>query len=262
MLNIFIISLKCFVKRYSYATNLVKQENANNKYSWHIFDAIDAKGLDFKNDMFLKEHTRDFFLQMQSTKQANCLDYLLSIKWHGKELSHSEIACYYSHYLLWQKCIELQKPIVVLEDDVSLHSNFYEGLKAIQTSGFDYVRLMHLKNAKLKSQAKTKSLKPYFKQLLQDTYGLGAQGYFITPKAASRFIKASKIFVVPVDFLMDAYFYHQVPNIVYEPFLIQDKEEVSTITRIKDIKTLPKMIYFLHKLYKKFYKLFYDTFKT
>ena len=36
----------------------------------------------------------------------------------GKILRPGVIGCFYSHYRLWQKCIELDEPILVFEDDV------------------------------------------------------------------------------------------------------------------------------------------------
>lgn len=60
----------------------------------------------------------------------------------GKALSYTEIACFSSHYRLWQKCVELDSPIVVIEDDVNFNSNFIDSLIDIYNSNIPYVRLI------------------------------------------------------------------------------------------------------------------------
>ncbi len=70
--------------------------------------------------------------------------------WCGKQLTNGELACYASHYLLWQKCIELNEPIVILEDDICFNPNFDEGIKRVQASGYDYVKLFVTSTKRIK----------------------------------------------------------------------------------------------------------------
>jgi glycosyl transferase family 25 len=48
----------------------------------------------------------------------------------GRPISGSEKpghkGCFYSHYRLWQKCLELNEPIMIFEDDVKLYRGYEE----------------------------------------------------------------------------------------------------------------------------------------
>ncbi|WP_208397935.1 glycosyltransferase family 25 protein, partial [Helicobacter pylori] len=44
-------------------------------------------------------------------------------------------------YLLWKECVKLNQPVVILEDDVVLESNFMQALEDCLKSPFDFVRL-------------------------------------------------------------------------------------------------------------------------
>jgi glycosyl transferase family 25 len=47
-----------------------------------------------------------------------------SSPWVEKISSPGIIGCFYSHYRLWQKCVELNEPIVIWEDDIILTREF------------------------------------------------------------------------------------------------------------------------------------------
>lgn len=38
--------------------------------------------------------------------------------YHNRKLTHGEIGCFLSHYKLFQKCVELNEPILIFEDDI------------------------------------------------------------------------------------------------------------------------------------------------
>jgi GR25 family glycosyltransferase involved in LPS biosynthesis len=46
--------------------------------------------------------------------------------WVEKISSPGIIGCFYSHFRLWQKCVELNEPIIIWEDDVILTREFIE----------------------------------------------------------------------------------------------------------------------------------------
>ncbi len=45
--------------------------------------------------------------------------------YRGKSLTKGQLGCYASHYLLWEKCIKLNEPIIVLEDDALLYPDAF-----------------------------------------------------------------------------------------------------------------------------------------
>ncbi|WP_342370201.1 glycosyltransferase family 25 protein [Helicobacter pylori] len=59
----------------------------------------------------------------------------------GDGLTLPELGCYLSHYLLWKECVKTNQPVVILEDDVTLESNFMQALEDCLKSPFDFVRL-------------------------------------------------------------------------------------------------------------------------
>ena len=87
------------------------------------------------------------------------------------------------------------------------------------------------------------------------SHGVGTQGYVITPKIAKVFLKHSRKWVVPVDTIMDATFIHGVKNLVLQPFVIADDEQISTIAR-KEEPYSPKIALMreLHFKYLKYWQ--------
>lgn len=43
-----------------------------------------------------------------------------------------ELGCYASHYLMWQKCVEINEPIIILEDDIKISPMLVEYLADIK----------------------------------------------------------------------------------------------------------------------------------
>ncbi len=166
-----------------------------------------------------------------------------------------ELGCYASHYMLWKKCIELNEPICILEDDIFLKENFNESLdfleKHIQELG--YVRLMHLLyDPNIRSEPlinENQEIQKHIGIINAYSYGVGTQGYVITPKVAQIFLGHSQKWVIPVDTLMDATFIHGVRNLVLKSFAIADNEQVSTIERIEEPYS-PKIALMRHWHYK------------
>lgn len=167
-----------------------------------FFNAIDAKNsehLAFKN-------------------YSKCLSYLF----RGKNTSDGERACFASHYALWQECVKISQPIVVLEDDVGLKAEFWTKLVQIMQSPYEYVRLMYL------------SQKANFLPLSDDfsisfDSLMGTQGYYLTPKGADAFILHAKSWFCPVDDYMDMFYIHCVSNVCIKPIIQENIEEISNI---------------------------------
>ncbi|GAA8881685.1 hypothetical protein HpEKA9_06170 [Helicobacter pylori] len=130
MIGVYIISLKESQRRLD-TEKLVLESNEKFKGRcvFQIFDAISPKHEDFEK-----------LLQELYDAQS-----LLQSDWYhsyvGAGLTLSELGCYLSHYLLWKECVKLNQPVVILEDDVALESNFMQALEDCLKSPFDFVRL-------------------------------------------------------------------------------------------------------------------------
>lgn len=90
----------------------------------------------------------EFFL-MRLTDQLKTFNILIMLallpqkKRKGYSLKTSEIACFASHYAMWQKCVSLNESIVIMEDNVDPIANAKQiielSFEHIQT--YDYIKL-------------------------------------------------------------------------------------------------------------------------
>ncbi len=131
MIQVYIISLKESQRRLD-TEKLVLESNEKFKErcAFQIFDAISPKHQDFEK--FVQE-----LYDAQSMLKSDWFhsDYCY------QELLPQEFGCYLSHYLLWKECVKTNQPVVILEDDVALESNFMQALEDCLKSPFDFVRL-------------------------------------------------------------------------------------------------------------------------
>ncbi|MCQ2931415.1 glycosyltransferase family 25 protein [Helicobacter pylori] len=131
MTQIYIISLKESQRRLD-TEKLVSESNEKFKGRcvFQIFDAISPKHQDFEK--FVQE-----LYDAQSMLKSDWFhsDYCY------KELLPQEFGCYLSHYFCWKECVKTNQPVVILEDDVALESNFMQALEDCLKSPFDFVRL-------------------------------------------------------------------------------------------------------------------------
>ncbi len=131
MIGVYIISLKESQRRLD-TEKLVSESNEKFKGRcvFQIFDAISPKHEDFEK-----------FIQELYDAQSMLKSDWFHSDWCRGELLPQEFGCYLSHYLLWKECVKLNQPVVILEDDVTLESNFMQALEDCLKSPFDFVKL-------------------------------------------------------------------------------------------------------------------------
>ncbi|WRE50825.1 glycosyltransferase family 25 protein [Helicobacter pylori] len=131
MTQVYIISLKESQRRLD-TEKLVLESNEKFKGRcvFQIFDAISPKHEDFEK---LVQELYDVQSMLKSDWFHS--DYCY------QELLPQEFGCYLSHYFLWKECVKTNQPVVILEDDVALESNFMQALEDCLKSPFDFVRL-------------------------------------------------------------------------------------------------------------------------
>ncbi|WRG42018.1 glycosyltransferase family 25 protein [Helicobacter pylori] len=131
MTQVYIISLKESQRRLD-TEKLVSESNEKFKGRcvFQIFDAISPKHEDFEK-----------LLQELYDAQSLLKSDWFHSDWCCGELLPQEFGCYLSHYLLWKECVKTNQPVVILEDDVALESNFMQALEDCLKSPFDFVRL-------------------------------------------------------------------------------------------------------------------------
>ena len=114
----------------------------------------------------------------------------------GKFSRPGVIGCFYSHYRLWKKCVELGEPIMIFEDDVK----FYRGWVPVSWDG---VLILSLgKSSFMSDPQKTYLENPsgspravHWKNFSMP----GASGYAITPNAAQTLVKFYDPYWYPAD---------------------------------------------------------------
>ncbi|KGQ70775.1 glycosyl transferase [Chelonobacter oris] len=146
----------------------------------------------------------------------------------GRTLSKGELGCFASHYLLWEKCVQHNNPIIILEDDAYLtkyFNAFYIQADEISTS-YDFIWLhkssrggKHIQCGKVGQF----SIEKYFKDYICAT------GYLISPKAAKKFLEAMDEWLYPVDDSMARFYENGVENLAISPACISDSNIASTI---------------------------------
>ncbi|WRG14893.1 glycosyltransferase family 25 protein [Helicobacter pylori] len=131
MTQVYIISLKESQRRLD-TEKLVSESNEKFKGRcvFQIFDAISPKHEDFEK----------FIQELYDSSSLLKSDWFHS-DYCYQELLPQEFGCYLSHYFLWKECVKTSQPIVILEDDAALESNFMQALEDCLKSPFDFVRL-------------------------------------------------------------------------------------------------------------------------
>ncbi|MEF1212970.1 glycosyltransferase family 25 protein [Vibrio alginolyticus] len=118
-MKVFVVSLARSLDRRERIEEKLKQQDI----TFEFFDAVDG--------------SVDRFLHSEKSRPT------ITLRRKGYQLKTSEVACFASHYELWVRCVELDEPIVILEDNVDP----VEGLKQVLehtlplTSNYDYIKL-------------------------------------------------------------------------------------------------------------------------
>ncbi|EPT5889179.1 glycosyltransferase family 25 protein [Campylobacter coli] len=242
-MKVFIINLERSLDRKEHMKKQIqklfeKNPSLKNKLEFIFFKAIDAKN---------KEHLefKDHFPWWGS--------WVL-----GRELSDGEKACFASHYKLWQECVKLDEPIIILEDDVEFSDEFLnngvEYIDELLKSKYEYIRLCYLFDKKFYPLNENYILS--FEKLA------GTQGYVLKPSAANKFISKAKFIYTPVDDYMDMFYKHKVLNIVKKPLLLKHncklESEISNLGRTnKKLKIHRKIVREIFRLYRDISRLLY-----
>lgn len=106
------------------------------------------------------------------------------------------IGCFYSHLLLWMKCVELNQPIMIFEDDVKFYRPFHD------VDWKDVLILSVGKSAPEVDPWRTFLENPSGQPAAVDWNNSsmpGTSGYAIKPHAASALLKAYKNYYCPSD---------------------------------------------------------------
>lgn len=206
-MKVYVISLQRSQDRRSYMTEVM----ADRGIEFEFFNAID--GSDESNPI-LKKY--DFIKRLWLTS--------------GKMPSKGEIGCYASHYLLWEKCIEIDQPIIIMEDDVNLCDEAKKTIRLVEQKidKYGYLRLENIIRGELLAVEQGPD---YCITKMYDNFG-GAQAYALSPGAARKLVKHSQRWSMPVDNYIGAFYFHGVEAYHLTPQLVFDKNEFQTTVQV------------------------------
>jgi glycosyl transferase, family 25 len=150
---------------------------------------------------------------------------------YGRKAVLGELGCYASHMLAWKKCIELNEPIIIFEDDFRLKEGAIQALDECEKLIDDY-HFIRLEDGNKKPQYKVKStngmtLFNYIK------VPQCATCYAISPIAAKKLLNNSKKIILPVDVFIRNVWMHQQPIYSLEPFHVTVGNDISIIGKRK-----------------------------
>lgn len=129
----------------------------------------------------------------------------------GKSLTRGQLGCFASHYLIWERCVQCKKAIIVLEDDALINKElFLSFLKASKFFSEKYECIRLFANHDKKHKAIRIEEKSGF-SIAKFTKGhKRSTGYFITPGGAEKLLKHANTWFLTLDIYMDRFWDHGV----------------------------------------------------
>lgn len=149
----------------------------------------------------------------------------------GYTLTGGELGCYASHYLLWERCISEDKPLLIFEDDVALNENF---LTAYQVAADRIEKYGVIRFSRHK--------RPPWAVVETPAEGLdivrlkigphGTSCYAVSPRAAKKLVETAKVWFEPVDCHLDRFWLHGVNCYSFSPSPVTHAAETAAESEI------------------------------
>lgn len=176
----------------------------------------------------------------------------LTKKRFGYHLIDNELACFASHFELWKKCVELDEPIWILEDNITTTPTLLKYLGKLSELTEKY-QLLKLSSRRNKQHTIIEKIDSTTNIVRYKKYGYGTQSYTITPQAAQKLINGAGQFIEPVDNYMEKTWKHGVSTYCFLPNIIDRANVKSTIGSARKnksgLKTHKKIYIELYRLY-------------
>lgn len=144
----------------------------------------------------------------------------------GAALSLGQLGCFASHYLLWEKCVQENTTIIVLEDDAIVLPTFTQLYEQANDLADEY-GLIWLQPSRKSAEQKGLPLKqrgPFTIKKFAKGFS-GTTGYVLNPKTAQCLLNYCQEWLYPVDNTMDRFFDHKIEAIGLDPVCITQEDE-------------------------------------
>lgn len=169
----------------------------------------------------------EFFdaLSGEQALQEGYFDGCIADEWllnTGREMTPNEIGCFASHRSMWQKCIELGEPIMIMEDDFELLPGFAGAVQQVaeNIAEHGFIRL----------QSETRARKELVAR--RGEYALwrytrvphSSMCNSLTPEVARRFVEQTRVICEPVDVFVKKYWAHGQPIYGLTPYTVTESD--------------------------------------
>ena len=209
MLKIFVISLPDAMER----RERVARQLGELGLSFEFFDAM--RGEQVLADRYFERCDEE--------------EWLLNT---GHSMSLGEVGCFASHRSMWQKCVELGEPLMIMEDDFQLLPGFAGAAEKVaeNISSCGFIRL----------QTETRARKQCV--AVQGDYTLwrytkvphSSMCNSLTPEVARKLVEQTRVIYEPVDVFMKKFWVHGQPIYGLTPYAVTES-------------TLSQQTYILHR---------------
>ena len=149
--------------------------NAHPNLDYEVFSAVDGRRVDY-----------DKLQSLGFDVNHDWIDPLLNTP-----LTKGEVGCFLSHWEIWKKCVEMNEPVMVLEDDARITDRFSmeEIEQYLQTYSFLYLGWKEMKTSV-----------PIDGVVVEPVYPYWTLAYVITPESAKILMNESiATSIIPVD---------------------------------------------------------------
>ena len=147
-----------------------------------------------------------------------------------------ELGCYVSHILAWEKCIALNEPLVILEDDFGITEDFQEGLKFV-SQYLEKVSFVRLEKLESKFYLITPYKNAKFRLVKQIKVAKCMTGYVITPQGAKAFLAKCSEICTPIDLCIRYTIMHKQVIYALTPEIVHSTGATSVIgAYVRDLR--------------------------
>ena len=138
-----------------------------------------------------------------------------------RPLSPGEIGCFASHYLLWQNCVKVRTPFVIIEDDAEVSEGFTRALKVARELLPNCPLIRLGLTAEAANSQTLVSLPQGFEFVSLGRGTFGTQCYMVSPRGAEMLMEHAEVWSLPVDMYLDRSYMHGLRSFGLRPYFVK-----------------------------------------
>ena len=150
----------------------------------------------------------------------------------GHPMSLGEVGCFASHRSMWQKCVALGEPLMIMEDDFQLLPGFADAVAQVAETIADrgFIRLQSETRARKQRVAERGDFTLWRYTKVPHSCMCNS----LTPEVAQKLIEQTRAIYEPVDVFIKKFWVHRQPIYGLTPYTVTES-------------TLSQQTYILHR---------------